>query len=258
MKRQILFHIYNLKDLNKRGVYKITNLINNHFYIGSTCRNFKERLLEHCACCLQNKNCCPILYSAFRKYGFNNFCVEFIEIMENSSELEIHEREGFYIRTFNPQYNICQQPELSGSPNKGRKLTEEWKRNIAKKSAQYSHNEYVRKKVAFNNKKNACKLVFQKDNEILQFNSWIEASNYLNGNRSAMMSSYKKNKPYKGYTIIKKASQKKSLVVYTENGNLTFKSFNECDRFFNMWRGYTSTCFTRNNLLMDKYHFELI
>ena len=178
--------------------------------------------------------------------------------MENSSELEIHEREGFYIRTFNPQYNICQEPEKSGSPNKDRKLTEEWKQHIAKKSAQYSHNKDIYKKVVSNNKKNACKLIFQKDNEILQFNSWVEASKYLSGNKSAMMSAYKKKKPYKGYTIIKKTTQKKSLIVYTENGNLTFNSFNECDRFFNMWRGYTSTQFTRNNLLLDKYHFELI
>ena len=109
-----------------------------------------------------------------------------------------------------------------------------------------------------NNKNNACKLVFQKDNEILQFTSWIEASNYLNGNTSAMMAAFKKNKLYKGYTIIKKTTQRKSLIVYTENGNLTFKSFNECDRFFNMWRGYTSTYYTRNSLLLDKYHFELI
>lgn len=258
MKRQILFHVCNPEDLNKCGVYKITNRINNHFYIGSTCRNFKERMLEHCACCIQGKNYSPVLYTAFRKYGFNNFYVEFIEVMESSTELEIHEREGFYIRTFKPQYNICLEPELYGSPNKGKKLSKEWKQHIAEKSAQYSHGEEAYKKVVVNNKKNACKILLQKDDTILQFNSWIEAARFLNGNKSAMMAAYKKGKPYKKYTIIKKTSQKKSLVVYTENGSLKFKSFSECDRFFNMWRGYTSTCYTRNNLLLDKYRFELV
>lgn len=258
MKRQILFDVISPQDLNKCGVYKITNKINNHFYIGSTCRSFKERMLEHCACCIQNKNGSPVLYNAFRKYGFNNFYVEFIEIMNKATELQIHEREGFYIRTFNPQYNICREPEVSGSPNKGRKLTKEWKENIAKKSAQYTHSKEVYKKVVQNNKNNSCKLIFQNDNEILTFNSWIEASKYLSGNKTAMMSAYKKNKPYKGYTIIKKTTQKKSLIVYTENGNLKFKSFNECDRFFNMWRGYTSTQYTRNRLILDKYHFNVI
>lgn len=178
--------------------------------------------------------------------------------MENATELEIHEREGFYIRTFNPAYNICKTPELSGSPNKGRKLSKEWKQHIAEKSALYSHVGKTYDKVVSNNKKNACKLIFQKDNEILQFNSWVEAESYLKGNRGSMMTAYRNKKTYKGYTIIKKSSQKKSIVVYTEHGNLTFKSFNECDRFFNMWRGYTSHQFTRNNLLLDKYHFTIV
>lgn len=178
--------------------------------------------------------------------------------MNGATELQIHEREGFYIRTFKPKYNICQSPELGGSPNKGRKLTKEWKDNIAKKSAQYKHSKEAYKKVVQNNKKNACRLIFQSNSEILEFNSWVEAENYLHGCKAAMMAAYKKKKPYKGYMITKKTSQKKSLVVYTENGNLTFKSFNECDRFFNMWRGYTSTQYTRGKLLLDKYHFELI
>ena len=86
--------------------------------------------------------------------------MEFIEIMNNATELQIHEREGFYIRTFKPEYNICQEPEASGSPNKGKKLTKEWKDNIAKKSEQYRHSGKTYKKVIQNNKNNACKLIF--------------------------------------------------------------------------------------------------
>lgn len=253
-----MFDIITPKDLKCKGVYKITNKVNNNFYIGSTCRNFKERMLEHCACCIQNKNHSPVLYSAIRKYGFSNFYVEFIEIMNTASELEIHEREGFYIRTFNPQYNICKEPEKSGSPNKNKKLSKEWRQHIAEKSRQYKHDSEAYSKVVRNNKANACRLIFQNEVEILQFDSWVEAATVLNGDKAAMMSAYKKGKPYKGYTIIKKTTQKKSLVVYTENGNLTFKSFGECDRFFNMWKGYTSTQYTRNRLILDKYHFDVI
>lgn len=37
-----------------------------------------------------------------------------------------------------------------------------------------------------------------------------------------------------------------------------FKSFGECDRFFNMWRGYTSTCVVNNKNKLLNYKYELI
>lgn len=48
--RKIIFDLtlVNECDLNHIGIYKITNLVNKHFYIGSSDRSFKERFKEHC------------------------------------------------------------------------------------------------------------------------------------------------------------------------------------------------------------------
>lgn len=255
------------KDFLKthKGIYKLINTKNNHFYIGSTDRNFNERFLEHCGVYqnyLQNggKIVHPLLWSAYKKYGIESFKIEILETLDNCTEEEIHAREGYYIRSLNPEYNICQEPEVCGSPNKGRKLTKEWKQHIAEKSAQYTHSPETLAIITANNKENACRIKLTKDNEVLEFNSWVELGKYFNtptASRAKLCRA--KGIKYKGYTIEVLSVQKKKIKVYFEDGPKIFNSFNECDRALNMWRGYTSTMFTRKNeRLLDKYKYEII
>ena len=70
----------------------------------------------------------------------------------------------------------------------------------------------------------------------------------------------KKNKPYKNYTIEKLSEQKKKIKVFIENDILIFNSFNECDKYFNMWSGYTSNLTHKVNKqkFLDKYKYEII
>ena len=69
----------------------------------------------------------------------------------------------------------------------------------------------------------------------------------------------KNNKPYCGWFITQATTQKKKIKVVFENNTIIFNSFNECDRYLNMWRGYTSTIVTRKiTLLKDKYRYEII
>ena len=134
------------------GIYKITNIKNGHFYIGSSDRNFRERFKEHCRYYEQYKegnkrNMHPKLWAAYDKYGINNFKVEILEILDGKTSKEILIREEYYIQTLNPYYNICQFPSYGGKPNLGRKLTEEWKQHIGEKSKLYHHSKETLKKV---------------------------------------------------------------------------------------------------------------
>ena len=95
----------------------------------------------------------------------------------------------------------------------------------------------------------------------MYFNSWVEVANYFNitSTCSQIRKCLKNNIPYKGWIISQKTTQKKKILVHFKNEDKVFNSFNECDRALNMWRGYTSTMYTRkNDKLLDKYKYELI
>lgn len=255
------------EDKRKTGVYKIINKINGNFYIGSTCRSFKSRFHEHQNSLVRKlengaKFDTPHLCNAFVKYGFENFELEILEIIDSNDHQFIRNREDYYIKSLKPHYNICEDPEYGGKPNKNRKLTEEWKQKIAKKSAQYKHNEESLKIVSENNKANACKIIFTKDDKSMYFKSWVEVANYFKIKQSCsqIRKCMKTNKPYKGWMVSQQTTQKKKIkVFFSETETKIYDSFNECDRNLDMWRGYTSTMVTRNiNLLKDKYHYEII
>lgn len=267
MKRNITFKEIKLNghDLKSVGIYKIINTITGDFYIGSSKRNFKERFKEHCRCYEQFKigekhNIHPKLWNAFNKYGIENFSIEILEVLDGKTFKEILIREEFYIHTLNPQYNICKYPTKSGKPNLNRKLNSEWKNKIKEKTKLYKHSEETLKLVDRNNKKNAIKLKFYTSKENLEFSSWIEASKYFNVQVGALRTSYSRNKKYKDWNIEKLTSQKKKIKVFLESDEIIFTSYSECDKYFQMWKGYTSHLITSkcSNLILEKYKYELI
>lgn len=270
MKRIIKFKLSKetKSQLKSKGVYILTNLINGNTYVGSTLRDFRERFKEHCGTYnlfLQNggRMVHPVLWAAFNKYGLDGFKAEILEEMNNSSDQEILDKEEYYIKLLKPVYNVAQELSKGGSPNKDKKLSEEWKSKIAEKSKLYKHDIETLAIVTKNNKENACKLKFTNDTETLEFNSWVEAATYfgLKPHTSfGMREALKNGTKYRGYKVEKLSKQSKTIKLYWENNEVkTFNSFNECDRFLNMWRGYTSTQYTRGKILLkDKYKFEVL
>lgn len=268
MKRKILFDLKNItsEELENIGVYKIINNINNKFYIESSDRSFKERFKEHCRYYEMYKEGTrkmmhPKLWKAYDKYGIENFSVEIIEVLNGKESDFILKREEFYINSLHPEYNISLYPTCGGKPNLGKKLSEDWKQHIFEKSKNYKHSSETLQKVIKNNKKNAIKLRFINSDEELYFNSWIEAANYFNlKSSSSLQNSYKKYKKWKNWNIEKLSEQKKKIKVYLDDSSIIFNSYSECDKYFDMWRGYTSELLSKKNrnLIINKYDYELI
>lgn len=109
----------------KSGIYKILNLKNNNFYIGSSI-DLRKRFSEHRRSLNKNKHHSYYLQSAWNKYGENNF--EFI-ILEFVSRNRLKKREQYYLDKLFPVYNMSKS---ATSPMLGRKHSEKTKRKFRK------------------------------------------------------------------------------------------------------------------------------
>ena len=81
-------------------IYKLTNKVNNKFYIGVTIGSIQQRRRNH----FQRAN--PYLTNAIVKYGKKNFIIEQIDTAKTDKELDRKER--YYIKTLKPHYNFQQ------------------------------------------------------------------------------------------------------------------------------------------------------
>jgi hypothetical protein len=94
----------NQKDLlSKPGIYKISFLKEEHFYIGSTTESIKRRFLRHYRDLKNKKHCNKILQKAFEKY---NETIK-LKVLENCPSQDCIIREQHWIDTLKPVYNIC-------------------------------------------------------------------------------------------------------------------------------------------------------
>ena len=107
------------------GIYKITNKLNNHSYIGLSTK-LEERWKYHQSPYNQQRESYKSLYKAFEKYGIENFT---FEILEECSIQELGEKEKYYITkydTYKSGYNMTTGGEDNvGSAHPNHKLTDE-------------------------------------------------------------------------------------------------------------------------------------
>ena len=86
---------------NTCGIYKITTLHNNEFYIGSAvCYN--RRISLHITNLKNNKHHSIYLQNIFNKYGRDNLK---FELIDSCNEEELITKEQYYIDTLKPKYN---------------------------------------------------------------------------------------------------------------------------------------------------------
>ena len=85
------------------GIYKITNLINNHCYIGQS-RQIEKRWSNHKVTAFNpnDKAYEYPLYRAIRKYGINNFD---FQVIEECTIESLNNRENYWINFYLPEYN---------------------------------------------------------------------------------------------------------------------------------------------------------
>ena len=93
--------------ITNSGIYKITNLKNGRFYIGST-KNFSKRKLEHFEKLRGHRHVNRYLQQEFSNGNEKDFC---FEIVERVSEQDLIQRENYYLNIFFPYwpqgYNIA-------------------------------------------------------------------------------------------------------------------------------------------------------
>lgn len=124
-------------------IYSITNAINGKRYIGQTIRSLEQRWYDHCYDA-ENSNKNFHFYKAIRKYGHENFMIETIEEISDTSLLD--EREIYWIafyNTFNNGYNST----IGGGGNKGYKHSDEIREKIKKNQTGRSPSQNTREKM---------------------------------------------------------------------------------------------------------------
>jgi group I intron endonuclease len=245
------------KDKSK-GVYFIVNQLNKDKYIGSTINTFYNRFRNHKSQLKSGKHNSPILLNAVNKYGLDSFL--FVPMKRMKDDEKIIETEALLIEMLKPKYNCAMKVRHGGKPNLGRKFSQEWKNNIKRATSGYTHSEKVRKKVAQNNKKNACSCKFIKDNKELEFNSWVEAAKHfgLSSPASFHQAINKYNGKWKGWKIERLSRQRKGVRLYLDDEIKEFKSMAACDRYLDTWRGKTSKCLNRGDKEIFGYKVEKI
>lgn len=119
-------HNYTIEELTRTGIYKITCLVNNKFYIGSaSCIQstkskigFIGRLNRHIISLKNNSHSNLVLQNSYNKYGLDNFK---FEILEYCNSTDCRNREQYYLDSLQPFYpvgfNICKNSLGNNSNN---------------------------------------------------------------------------------------------------------------------------------------------
>ncbi len=104
------------------GVYRIKNIVNNKFYIGSS-QEIEDRFTTHRRLLRDKKHHNPHLQNAWHKYGAENFVFEIVEICDKS---DLHCKEQFYLDNTHALTEGYNMAPIANLPP----MTEETKRKI--------------------------------------------------------------------------------------------------------------------------------
>lgn len=204
-------------------IYKITNLINKHNYIGQTSISIEERFKQHCYNSFNHKKGKDEydypLHRAIRKYGVDNFEISLIE--ECNDDL-LNEKEIYYIKKYHG-YDDGYNATLGGDGNK-----------------RYNYDKIV-------------EFFLNHDNSL------IETCKYFNIYDQVVYSALKsKNIDYKILTSNKPKQKYNKKIRLVETGQI-FNSMSEIDKFFNKQvHGNIRRCLNGITEKAYGYHWEEI
>lgn len=131
-------------DNKNTGIYKITNIINNHCYIGSAV-NLNRRWITHKYNLNAQKHHSSYFQNAWNLYGSKSFTFEIL-LYCDKKDLILYEQRA--IDEYKPEYNMC---PTAGS-SLGRKLSEEHKAKISAAGKGKKHTEESKQLMSQNRK----------------------------------------------------------------------------------------------------------
>jgi len=131
-------------NTNKSGIYKITNIVNNHIYIGSAVR-LSNRWKLHIKQLRDNKHHSIYLQNAWNKHTETNFR---FDVIVYCSKENLIKYEQIYFNIYNPKYNMC---KIAGSPF-GYKHTDEMNQKASKAKLGSVVSEETKQKISEANK----------------------------------------------------------------------------------------------------------
>lgn len=197
---------------NKVDIYLITNLLNNKYYVGQTCKGYKNRFNQHCLYALNKRKDCPQLIDRIiKKYGIKNFKCE---LLEKVSFEEKDVKEKYYIKKYNSYekgYNLTIGGDYNPMLDK----------NIKDKHLKIMRDDNFRSKMS----KSVLKAYTPELRKWFSNNSKIKWQNWTQDQRDKVL---------KGFKIYNN-SRKQKIACLDENDNIIkkFESASEACKFFN-------------------------
>lgn len=143
---------YLIDKKNISGIYKITNIINNKYYVGSA-YNLYKRYVDHKSAIENNRHHNKQISRFVKKYGIDKLKFELIEYCDI---IYLESKEQEYIN--NSKYLFNESKNVK-SPNRGKKLSQEHKRKISEsiKSKNIIRSQITKNKISKANKGKAGK-----------------------------------------------------------------------------------------------------
>ncbi len=171
------------------GIYKITNLVNNKFYIGSSC-NLKNREWQHFNQLKRNKHSSSKLQNSYNKHGKNNFKFEIIAICP---DIYLVKLEQWFLDNLKPHYNICKKAgkyiKTEGFENLSESISKKHKEDKENriKNGRYKLNKdqviEIKKLIAYNKTALEISKMFNVAQNTIQsiksHRTWIDVSDYI-------------------------------------------------------------------------------
>lgn len=179
-------------------IYCYTNKVNGKCYIGQTV-NEGVRKTQHLRQAM-NADSQFAFHKAIRKYGWDGFEYNVLEVTDN-----LDEREIYWIKQFN-SYKDGYNMTLGGNaPMKGRKHSKEWKEAMSERNSGSNNpffgkkqTEEVRAKMSANNTRTLAVNQYTKDNVfVASYRSLEEAAKAVNGDPTNISRVCKKHPKYK-------------------------------------------------------------
>jgi len=172
------------------GVYKITNLVNNKYYIGSA-TNIKSRFSTHKRLLESNKHFNGHLQSSFNKYGKSNFKYEIIEVVTSE---DLIEREQYWIDKLDANNRVKgYNKRLIAGNNLGIKASDETKEKLRISHLGNKRSPEAQLKITASQNKKVCQFDMN-GNYIQTHNSLKEAANSIGVNYASGISACSRKK----------------------------------------------------------------